>query len=185
MDGVVVGMHLPDHRLAEEARHFPEAAAERHKPLIVAGGAPVRREDRRRCEEPAMLEIPVSRSTAPETGLPGCVPGCRRKTICCWTGLRWSSVSAGPAEQPTGPRPICPGRALGRWRSAAGRSARHPRSVCRDVQGTGRMSGSGRRVRWLLPSGAELFPWTWQTTLVYLTTRPATRSQVRLIDDWG
>jgi hypothetical protein len=58
MDGVVVDMHLPDHRLAEEPRHFPNAAAERHKPLIVAGGAPVRREDRRRREEPAVLEVP-------------------------------------------------------------------------------------------------------------------------------
>ena len=59
MDGVVVYMHLPDHRLAEEPRHFPKAAAKRYKPLIVAGGAPVRRENRRRCEEPAMFEVPV------------------------------------------------------------------------------------------------------------------------------
>lgn len=58
MDGVVVDMHLPDHRLAEEPGHFSEATAERYKPLIVAGGAPVRRKDRRRREEPAMLEVP-------------------------------------------------------------------------------------------------------------------------------
>ena len=58
MDGVVVDMHLPDHPLVEEPRHFPQAGAERHKPLVVVGGAPVRCEDRRRCEEPAMLEVP-------------------------------------------------------------------------------------------------------------------------------
>ena len=58
MEGVVVRMYLPVHRLAEETRHFPKAAAESHKPLIVAGCAPVRRNDGRRREEPAMLEVP-------------------------------------------------------------------------------------------------------------------------------
>jgi len=51
-------MHLPDHRLAEEPRHLTEAAAERHEPLIVAWRSPVRCEDRRRREEPDMLEVP-------------------------------------------------------------------------------------------------------------------------------
>jgi hypothetical protein len=50
-------------------------------------------------------------------------------------------------------------RSVGGGREQEGRPDT-PRSVCRDEQGTGRMSGSDHRVRWLLPPAQSLSPGT-------------------------
>ena len=57
MDHVVICVQLPDQRLCTNPCDFPEAAAERHKPSVVVGRKPVRGDDGRRGQEPAMLHV--------------------------------------------------------------------------------------------------------------------------------
>lgn len=57
MDRVVVCIDLPDQGLSNEPAHLTEATTKWHKRLIVVGRTPVRGNDRRCSQEPAVLHV--------------------------------------------------------------------------------------------------------------------------------